>query len=69
MLAFDLESVHVGFEVSRVAVEQVFLRARRFPLVITISPIINIKSYITDAIRSLELTASLYDTLKTKKYT
>jgi hypothetical protein len=67
MLAFDRESVHVGFEVSIVTVEQVFLRVRRFPLVITISPILNIKSYITDAMRSLELTASLYDTLKTKK--
>jgi len=56
----------MGFEVSRVAVDQVFLRVRRFPLVIIISPILNIKSYITDAIRSWKLTASLYNTLKAK---
>jgi len=69
MLGFDPESVNVGFEMSRVAVEQVFLRVRRFRLVFIISPMLNIQSYVTDAIQSWKLTASLNNTLKTKKLT
>jgi len=64
MLEFDPESVHVGFEVSGVAVEQVFLRVRRFPLEIIVSLILNNHSHITDAVRSWKLTASLNNILK-----
>jgi hypothetical protein len=54
--------VHVGFVVT-VALEQVSVRALRFYPVSIIPPIMRAHSFITDAVCSQQLTASLSDAL------